>query len=221
MPDWWINIINDINRCDLQLNSRGWLLYIDSHGSLKNSSGLDVDCYHGALACICLAVTTVNQDGSAALAVVWNSACVSNHRVSTLCNFILFEDKINDELADWPALIQRRSNYQEVGLWVARGSLAMQILENERSLIFFVFVCNWAFSTFLRTNRHACAWWTGESSESVPLTKLKVNCSKHWLFAGAVFFALFAQSGEQSGEEIPDLPEPGATLGACSFFGPF
>ena len=30
------------------------------------------------------------------------------------------------------------------------------------------------------------------------------------LFGGAVFFALFAQSGEQSGEEIPDLPKPGA-----------
>lgn len=31
---------------------------------------------------------------------------------------------------------------------------------------------------FLRTNRHACVWWTGESGESgesVPLAKLKVN----------------------------------------------
>lgn len=43
---------------------------------------------------------------------------------------------------------------------------------------YFCFFGNWAFSMFLRTNRHACVWWTGESGESgesVPLAKLKVN----------------------------------------------
>lgn len=234
MPDWWINIINDINRCDqknstqeddystltpmvekLQWTWRGllpWSLSMHLFGCDNSKPGWICCSRSGMELSMCLESPGFNL---VQLHPFWGQDQRWACRLASL-------DPAEIKLPGGRSL-SGTSDFWQCRFWklneVPRWIIAIFVfLVIELLACFCEPIGMPAFGEQVNpvnpvNPSHSQSWkWT---------CFVKPSCSKHWPFAGAIFFALSAQSGEQSGEEIPDLPKPGATLGACNIFGPF